>query len=70
MTNTIADFIVKEIEKLTTSIKTFNDYLESHEQITGLTDEVDRMYAARIKGRIDTLQAMREMYRLILMKYV
>lgn len=69
MTNTIAEFIRKEIEKLNTSIKTFEDHLESHEQITGLTDEVDRMYAARIKGRIDTLQMMRDMYQLMLIKY-
>ena len=69
MTNTIAEFIRKEIEKLNTSIKTFEDHLESHEQITGLTDEIDRMYAARIKGRIDTLQMMRDSFQLMLTRY-
>lgn len=69
MTNTIAEFIKKEIEKMNTSIKTFEDHLESHEQITGLTDEIDRMYAARIKGRIDTLQMMRDSFQLMLTRY-
>lgn len=69
MTNTIAEFIRKEIEKLNTSIKTFEDHLDSHEQITGLTDEIDRMYAARIKGRIDTLQMMRDSFQLMLTRY-
>ena len=69
MTNTIAEFIRKEIDKMNTSIKTFEDHLESHEQITGLTDEVDRMYSARIKGRIDTLQMMRDSFQLMLSRY-
>ena len=69
MTNTIAEFIRKEIDKMNTSIKTFEDHLESHEQITGLTDEIDRMYAARIKGRIDTLQMMRDSFQLMLTRY-
>lgn len=69
MENQTAQFIKQELKKMAQSIDMWTEHLDWHEKHVDMSDEINRLYSARIKGRIDSLKLMRDTFNILLTKY-